>query len=270
MSLGRFNWTHGLEARTKWTFCTWQFAFFKWKSVCLDLHSKCDPRGTLGLIGDDSALVRVMPWCRTGHQLLPEHGNLKDDLFSRNDMLFHTVVSREISKRAQIQWKEYGCHNKILFYLVAARKRAGRRNIVHRGSQAFNIRDRWVTCFAKITENYKNGGEHGIYSCNSLVRHMHRPWYTRDNVIYMCICLCVCFINYCLLKCHVWQWSIPITYSIVQTFSLCCVLFGAGTFRFYRYPPGSLHWHRGNHTIAPVPVKQPWKIWVNGSHGSVI
>ena len=231
MSLGRFNWTHGLEARTKWTFCTWQFAFFKWKSVCLDLHSKCDPRGTLGLIGDDSALVRVMPWCRTGHQLLPEHGNLKDDLFSRNDMLFHTVVSREISKRAQIQWKEYGCHNKILFYLVAARKRAGRRNIVHRGSQAFNIRDRWVTCFAKITENYKNGGERGIYSCNSLVRHMHRPWYTRDNVIYMCICLCVfhkllsadmpCLtmkytnnVQYCTnvlaLLCFVWGWYLSI------------------------------------------------------------
>ena len=28
---------------------------------------------------------------------------------------------------------------------------------------------------------------------------------------------------------------------------------------------GLLHWHWGNHTIAPVPVKQPWRIWINKS-----
>ena len=26
-----------------------------------------------------------------------------------------------------------------------------------------------------------------------------------------------------------------------------------------------LHWYWGNHVIAPVPVKQPWRIWVNWS-----
>ena len=25
---------------------------------------------------------------------------------------------------------------------------------------------------------------------------------------------------------------------------------------------GLFHWHLGNHIIAPVPVKQPWRIWV--------
>ena len=35
---------------------------------------------------------------------------------------------------------------------------------------------------------------------------------------------------------------------------------------FNSYPLGLLHWHWGNHTIAPVPVKQPWRIWVNESH----
>ena len=25
---------------------------------------------------------------------------------------------------------------------------------------------------------------------------------------------------------------------------------------------GLFHWHWGNHIIAPVPVKQPWRIWV--------
>ena len=30
-------------------------------------------------------------------------------------------------------------------------------------------------------------------------------------------------------------------------------------------PPGLLHWHCGNLTIAPVPAKQPWWIWINTS-----
>ena len=34
----------------------------------------------------------------------------------------------------------------------------------------------------------------------------------------------------------------------------------------YPYPSGSLHWHWGNHMIAPVSVKQPWRIWVNASY----
>ena len=31
------------------------------------------------------------------------------------------------------------------------------------------------------------------------------------------------------------------------------------------YPPGLLHWHCGNLTIAPVPANQPWWIWINTS-----
>ena len=33
----------------------------------------------------------------------------------------------------------------------------------------------------------------------------------------------------------------------------------------FPYPPGLLHWHCGNLTIAPVPAKQPWWIWINTS-----
>ena len=33
----------------------------------------------------------------------------------------------------------------------------------------------------------------------------------------------------------------------------------------YPYPSGVLHWHCGNLTIAPVPAKQPWWIWINTS-----
>ena len=33
----------------------------------------------------------------------------------------------------------------------------------------------------------------------------------------------------------------------------------------FPYPSGSLHWHCGNLTIAPVPAKQPLWIWINTS-----
>ena len=31
----------------------------------------------------------------------------------------------------------------------------------------------------------------------------------------------------------------------------------------FPYPSGLLLWHCGNLTIAPVPAKQPWWIWIN-------
>ena len=33
----------------------------------------------------------------------------------------------------------------------------------------------------------------------------------------------------------------------------------------FPYPSGLLHWHCSNLTIAPVPAKQPWWIWINTS-----
>ena len=33
----------------------------------------------------------------------------------------------------------------------------------------------------------------------------------------------------------------------------------------FPYPSGLLYWHCGNLTIAPVPAKQPWWIWINTS-----
>ena len=35
--------------------------------------------------------------------------------------------------------------------------------------------------------------------------------------------------------------------------------------QIFPYPPGLLHWHCGNLSIAPVPAKQPWWIWINTS-----
>ena len=38
----------------------------------------------------------------------------------------------------------------------------------------------------------------------------------------------------------------------------------------FTYPSGLLHWHCGNLTIAPVPVKQPWWIWINTSYEFIV
>ena len=38
----------------------------------------------------------------------------------------------------------------------------------------------------------------------------------------------------------------------------------------FPYPSGLLHWHCGNLTIAPVPAKQPWWIWINTSYEFII
>ena len=38
----------------------------------------------------------------------------------------------------------------------------------------------------------------------------------------------------------------------------------------FPYPSGLLHWHCGNLTIAPMPAKQPWWIWINTSFGFIM
>ena len=57
------------------------------------------------------------------------------------------------------------------------------------------------------------------------------------------------------------------TYSISQEiytrFLLCFVV--VIHWLIFPYPSGLLHWHCGNLTIAPVPAKQPWWIWINTS-----
>ena len=46
---------------------------------------------------------------------------------------------------------------------------------------------------------------------------------------------------------------------------LCCALLWLYIDWFPPYLSGLLHWHCGNLTIAPVPAKQPWWIWINTS-----
>ena len=51
--------------------------------------------------------------------------------------------------------------------------------------------------------------------------------------------------------------------ELYTQFELCCVLWRLSIDKFYSYV--HMHWDE----IAPVPVRQPWMIWVNGTHGSL-
>ena len=61
-----------------------------------------------------------------------------------------------------------------------------------------------------------------------------------------------------------WQNFKSTSHELCTWFVFCCVLLRFSTDILYPYPSGLLHWHWGNHMIAPVPVKQPWRIWANG------
>ena len=58
---------------------------------------------------------------------------------------------------------------------------------------------------------------------------------------------------------------IPLNMRIVHTL-LCFVVVWFRS--VYVYPSGLLHRHCGNHTIAPMPVKQTWIKWVMQYHYS--
>ena len=49
-----------------------------------------------------------------------------------------------------------------------------------------------------------------------------------------------------------------------MVFALLCFVVVIHWLNFH-YPSGLLHWHCGNLTIAPVPAKQPWWIWIDTS-----
>ena len=62
---------------------------------------------------------------------------------------------------------------------------------------------------------------------------------------------------------HVTIYSI--SQEICTRLLLCCALLWLHIWLIFPYPSGLLHWHCGNLTIAPVPAKQPWWIWINTS-----
>ena len=61
---------------------------------------------------------------------------------------------------------------------------------------------------------------------------------------------------------HPWPTVYPKKYA--HGFSLLCFVVVIH-WLIFPYPSGLLHWHCGNVTIALVPAKQPWWIWINTS-----
>ena len=68
-----------------------------------------------------------------------------------------------------------------------------------------------------------------------------------------------CFIAIILVTSWWWVGLFHVVFAI--TFQVWFTVTGA-LIEFYPYPSRPLHWHWGNHMIAPVTVKQPWRIWV--------
>ena len=63
--------------------------------------------------------------------------------------------------------------------------------------------------------------------------------------------------------CMYYAYSIP-QEICTRVFALLCFVVVIH-WLIFPYPSDLLHWHWGNLTIAPVPAKQPWWIWINTS-----
>ena len=92
---------------------------------------------------------------------------------------------------------------------------------------------------------------------------------TQQSVMWLLANGCTALI--CKLHCH-WLNVVQQCYNTVQyisrnmhtVFALLCFVVVIH-WLIFPYPSGLLHWHCGNLTIAPVPAKQPWWIWINTS-----
>ena len=60
------------------------------------------------------------------------------------------------------------------------------------------------------------------------------------------------------------RWLQYIVRNMHTVFALLCFVVVIH-WLIFPYPSGLLHWHCGNLTIAPVPAKQPWWIWIHTS-----
>ena len=63
---------------------------------------------------------------------------------------------------------------------------------------------------------------------------------------------------------ELWMSKVSASRNMHTVFALLCFVVVIH-WLIFPYPSGLLHWHCGNLTIAPVPAKQPWWIWINTS-----
>ena len=136
-------------------------------------------------------------------------------------------------KRDVAVWKRLGCPqcNQRTWWQIAATPYTGLAWLYH---------NRW---FQKWNRNER------YYTVNIMTTDVRQRKYGRKNFLdalwYQCICT-VKSNNVYMIHALLWFSASP----------------------FYPYPSGLLHWHWGNHMIAPVPMKQSWRIWVKISHES--
>ena len=80
---------------------------------------------------------------------------------------------------------------------------------------------------------------------------------------FLCPTLNNCLSNWSLLT--RWGWVTHIQYIPRNMHTVCALLCFVVVIQWliFPYPSGLLHWHCGNLTIASVPAKQPWWIWIN-------
>ena len=67
------------------------------------------------------------------------------------------------------------------------------------------------------------------------------------------------------LDCKLFYCPTATVYLKKYAHGFCFAVFCCGYTLIFPYPSGLLHCHCGNLTIAPVPAKQPWWIWINTS-----
>ena len=77
-------------------------------------------------------------------------------------------------------------------------------------------------------------------------------------------CLEVCGVCQCICNAQEHTHIQYIPRNMHTVFALLCFVVVIH-WLIFPYPSGLLHWHCGNLTIAPVPAKQPWWIWINTS-----
>ena len=82
-------------------------------------------------------------------------------------------------------------------------------------------------------------------------------------VIYVILCIKSSVSGECCIRYYTVV-SLATVYPKTYAHGFCfAVLFVVIYWLIFPYPSGLLHCHCGNLTIAPVPAKQPWWIWIN-------
>ena len=91
--------------------------------------------------------------------------------------------------------------------------------------------------------------------------NMHLP---NQQELSVSLCMKSSDLQVCLFCCYCHHEIQYIPRHMHTVFALLCFVVVIH-WLIFPYPPGLLHWHCGNLTIAPMPAKKPWWLWINTS-----